>query len=122
MIENRESKIDRIENLALGVFFVVFLLIFFSSFIYSLISIFDSLPNFALQNLAEREGFEPPRRVLARLTDFESVAFNRTQPPLLTGAGHKTRLSIIACFEKLSTLPERTPAGGLTGKDPRSQA
>lgn len=32
--------------------------------------------------MAERKGFEPPRRVFARLLDFESSAFNRTLPSL----------------------------------------
>lgn len=32
--------------------------------------------------VAERKGFEPPRRVFARLLDFESSAFNRTLPSL----------------------------------------
>ena len=34
--------------------------------------------------VAERKGFEPPRRVFARLLDFESSAFNRTLPSLQT--------------------------------------
>jgi hypothetical protein len=32
--------------------------------------------------MAEREGFEPSRQVLARLLDFQSSAFSQTQPPL----------------------------------------
>lgn len=57
-------------------------------------------------SFAEREGFEPPRRVLARLADFESAAFNQAQPPLRrrTTRERRTNDAIITSFRKDSTL------------------